>query len=160
MKLRELIKLANAAYPDDCIIRNFDERRGGLSDKSTGDMLARFICSELCRTYDPKAPKEYQLGTAISVMTTAHEELGRVLAALRPPVPTNSGRPLSNRTYAVMRGRLSAAHKTGNPAIVAGVAQKALDRFAETMYPDDWRIWQNALDEAKRKLAMSRRLSS
>lgn len=155
MTLRDLIKKANAAYPDDHILRNFDERKDCLTKNGTGDTLGRFICGELCDTFDPAATAEAQLAEAERVIGVACDEIGRVLAALRPAVPDTGGQPISRRAYANLKSKLTRAHKTGDPAVVARVARAALEIFATSIFPDDWRIWQNALDEANHKLLLA-----
>lgn len=86
MKLKEIIHIADLAYPDGLVGLHFDEKRGRAKKKSPmghGDDLARFICAELCETYDKKASDKKQMEEAARVMTTAVKEVGDVAMALR-----------------------------------------------------------------------------
>jgi uncharacterized membrane protein YheB (UPF0754 family) len=71
MKLKDLIAIANEAYPDDRIQMVYEK-------KNAGDSLAKFIVKELKETFDPKATSKQQLTKAIEVMRTAQEEIKSV----------------------------------------------------------------------------------
>ena len=68
MKLKDLIAIADEAYPDNRIQMVFE-------NKNAGDSLAKFIVKELKENFDPKATSREQLTKAIDVMRTAHGEI-------------------------------------------------------------------------------------
>jgi len=82
MKLRQLIDIANDAYPDDRIEMAHRVREGRAEKEDVGDGLALFIESELVETFDPGSNDKYQLGEAVRVMRTARDELLAVYDAL------------------------------------------------------------------------------
>jgi len=75
MTLKELVKIASEAYPDD-LVQQYHDSEGG------GDTLAEFIARELSDTFDEKASDAEQLEEALRAMSTAHRELGNVVTAL------------------------------------------------------------------------------
>lgn len=77
MTLEELLQKANDAYGDNLIIGYFSDP----DDESMGDTLALFIMRELSETFDKNASEEDQLAEAARVMSTARDEIERVIAA-------------------------------------------------------------------------------
>ncbi len=83
MKLSAIIRRAASVYPDEYILRFFDEKREyAVSDPGGGDTLAEFIAWELYETFDPEASEEEQVRTAIAAMENAARELNLVIRAL------------------------------------------------------------------------------
>lgn len=80
MELKEIIKIADSSYPDGLIGQYF-EARGTDQEESLGDGLARFICMEICDTYDESASNDDQFSEAIRVVSRAREELQAVQSA-------------------------------------------------------------------------------
>jgi hypothetical protein len=78
MKLKDIIAIANKAYPDDMIQGYFKNHRAKL-----GDGLAQFIAEELDSTYDEDVPDAEQLCTATRAVEKAASELNAVANALR-----------------------------------------------------------------------------
>lgn len=84
MKFENIIKIADAAYPDGLIQQAFDANKDrGVEDElvSVGDGLAEWIARELADTYDSKASSLEQLKEARRVMFRGHTELGGVFHA-------------------------------------------------------------------------------
>jgi hypothetical protein len=77
MSLYEIIRIAEAAYPDGLIGRYFPE-----PSKNHGDTLAKFITAELKDTFDPEASDAQQLLEALRVLTVAANQLEEVRHAL------------------------------------------------------------------------------
>jgi hypothetical protein len=77
MKLEELIKIADDAYPDGFVKQYYDDPQG-----NHGDSLARFIAFEIIETYDEDGTDENQLAQAIHTIANGRDELDRVLEAL------------------------------------------------------------------------------
>lgn len=75
MKLKELIAIADAGYPDGLIMQAFDE------GASIGDGLAEFIMREL-RDLFWSGPDSELLADAVRAMGVALRELGSVQSAL------------------------------------------------------------------------------
>ena len=73
MTLNQLIRAASDAYPEDHIWQCH------IGADDAGDMLAKFIHSELTETFNEEASDEKQLEEAIRVMETAREELHMVI---------------------------------------------------------------------------------
>lgn len=85
MTLKKIIDIADKTYPDGLIGLYFNEKTGRAKKTTSpgyGDGLARFICMELCETYDKDASDEKQLAEAIRVMETAQREVQDVVTAL------------------------------------------------------------------------------
>jgi len=88
MKLSDLMKIADDAYPDNlvaqwhCLATTGKVLGPGLCDPP-GDTLASFIEVELRETFDETATDAEQLGEAVRVMETAQRELGVVVTALK-----------------------------------------------------------------------------
>jgi len=78
MKLSEIINIANEAYPDSLISKNFNPKTGKATTNHHGDGLANFIVRELVDTYDRKAISRDQLIEAQRVMSMASRELRSV----------------------------------------------------------------------------------
>ena len=83
LTLKEIIKIANDAYPDNLIQQYFDE-----PNKSHGDSMAEFIANELKETFDDA--KDYtekgQLENALGRILTAHCEMQRVIDAYQDAI--------------------------------------------------------------------------
>jgi hypothetical protein len=77
MKLIDLIKIADAAYPDGLIMQAYVEGK-----KFKGDTLAKFIALELTETFNEKAPRRRQLDDAAKVLYTASDEICAVIDAI------------------------------------------------------------------------------
>lgn len=77
MRLKELLEIANDAYPDGLIAEAAKAAPGG-----SGDSLAEFIFTELKETFDPKLSSSNQLADALSAMQNAMDELREVYIAL------------------------------------------------------------------------------
>lgn len=76
MKLKEIIKIADAAYADGIVQLYFDFPNG-----HHGDTLAEFIASELKETFEESATDAEQVETAIDKMHSAALEIQAVIAA-------------------------------------------------------------------------------
>ena len=74
MTLKELVDIANKAYPDDLVARAFQ-------GDDVGDTLALFIVRELKDTYDEEATSATQLKLARLSMHVAQCELAGVCHA-------------------------------------------------------------------------------
>ena len=75
MELKNIIGIADMAYPDGLIKLAFENER-------VGDGLAEFIVRELKDTYDEKASSLEQLQEAARVMESARRELTTVAETL------------------------------------------------------------------------------
>jgi len=82
MTLLDIIKVADAAYPDGLVMQAHKEGR-----KFQGDTLAEFIARELEDTSDRKANDTEQLYDAHRVMARATWELQQVTWKLARVVP-------------------------------------------------------------------------
>jgi hypothetical protein len=82
MKLIDLMKRANAGYPDEYLGQYFQYKTGEPVE-GTGDTLAEFIVRELAETFDPDASDEDQIDQAVKVLEEATSDLNGVMAALR-----------------------------------------------------------------------------
>jgi hypothetical protein len=80
MKLKNLIKIIDKAYPDGMVGQAFG--KDGTEITSPGDTLAEFIAREVTETFDPEAKTTDQLAEALRVMNSAHREVGEVVDAL------------------------------------------------------------------------------
>ena len=76
MKLKELMAIADEAYPDGLVWRYYKQPR-----KNHGDTLAQFIVRELKDTYDAGATDAAQLAEATRVMISASREIWNVIRA-------------------------------------------------------------------------------
>lgn len=47
---------------------------------------------------------------------------------------------------------LNLAKRTGNPEKIISVCAAALQEFSETSYPDNWRLWERAKEDAEMDL--------
>ena len=70
MTLDELMDRANALYPDNMILRYYQEPK-----RNHGDTLAKFIVLELQDTFDPDAPEHEQLSTARRALFRASQDI-------------------------------------------------------------------------------------
>jgi hypothetical protein len=77
MKLEQLIKIVDTAYPDGLVQQYYKD-----IDGKHGDGLAKFIVIELMETFDTKARTIDQLQKAEEVMRTATGELNCVTSAI------------------------------------------------------------------------------
>jgi hypothetical protein len=82
MTLKEIIEIANEAYPSDenCVQVAFDILQdtgdtSGMTLDDVGDTLAVFIARELRDTFDPNADSEMQLDEALRVVVKARRQL-------------------------------------------------------------------------------------
>ena len=82
MTLKELLDLANAAYPDGQLAEYYDVNGNFVDNKHGGDGLARFIVVEITETYDAKASKTRQVEEAMRVMARARDDIEEVLREL------------------------------------------------------------------------------
>ena len=82
MKLVDLMKRANAGYPDGYLGQYFQYKTGEPVEGS-GDTLAEFIVRELAETFEPDASDEDQIDRAVEVLEKATSDLASVMAALR-----------------------------------------------------------------------------
>lgn len=78
MKLKNIIAIANSAYPDD-LIKGYSEN----PKAKLGDGLAQFIAEELDSTYDEDVPEAEQLCQAARAVEKAASELNAVSNAFR-----------------------------------------------------------------------------
>jgi hypothetical protein len=84
MKLSQIMQRAAQAYPDEYILRFYDEQREcAVPCEGAGDSLASFIAWELYETYDPEVGDDEQIKTAVDVIQNAANELQGVVRALR-----------------------------------------------------------------------------
>lgn len=83
MRLKDLLDLANAAYPDHMLADFYKDADGTvvLNEQGFGDTLAKFVVNELIQTFEPDSPTTVQLDEAIRAMEVAQSELGAVIAA-------------------------------------------------------------------------------
>ena len=84
MKFKDIIEVADLAYPDGMIQQAFDAyKKNHPQDEplNTGDGLAEFIVLELIDTYDKKAESLVQLHEAFRVIKRAEAELFLVAKA-------------------------------------------------------------------------------
>ena len=77
MTLQELIDIADAVYPDGMVGMYHREPR-----KNHGDILAKFLATELRETFDTDATDDEQLVTAERAVYAAIGELEAVREAL------------------------------------------------------------------------------
>jgi len=77
MKPEEIVKIADAAYPDGMVGLYL-----GQPDEKHGDTLAQFIVFELQDVHDPDLSDDEQLEEAVRVMERAANELLHVAAAM------------------------------------------------------------------------------
>ena len=82
MTEQELLELAARAFPGLTIGRYIDDALQGRPFGNHGDLLAAFIVSSLSGSFEPEAPDEEQLETAIGALTQAETDLCQVLVAL------------------------------------------------------------------------------
>ena len=83
MKLSQIMQRAAQAYPDEYILRFWDEaRQYAVPCEGAGDSLAGFIAWELYETFDPEVGDEEQIDQAIKLMQNAVEKLSGVVRAL------------------------------------------------------------------------------
>ena len=84
MKLVDLMKRANAGYPDGYMDQYFSDVDGvPHRNPDCGDTLAEFVVRELADTFEPNASDEDQIDRAVEVMERAASDLAGVMAALR-----------------------------------------------------------------------------
>lgn len=86
MKLNDLIRVADEAYPDGVLAAQWDfdkedVRPWGEAKEGQSDTLARFICVELKETFDADANDVDQVTGACDVITRAQDEVGSVALA-------------------------------------------------------------------------------
>lgn len=82
MKLVEILNIANAAYPDDCVAQYYDPETGEKASGDAGDTLAKFIAIEIIETYDAESSDQEQIAEARRVINRAASELNAVASAL------------------------------------------------------------------------------
>lgn len=85
MKLNELIRIADRAYPDGVLAAQWDFGKEDVRDEpeaGLNDTLAQFIVMEIKETYDPDADKAEQCFTASRQIERAADELLKVSAEL------------------------------------------------------------------------------
>jgi hypothetical protein len=89
MKLKKLIKLAAKGYnrDDDDNGDVLPDLKKHLRHENLGDLLGRFIVSELKSTFDPKEDKETQIAVAVDALTNARDDLDRTIDALLAESP-------------------------------------------------------------------------
>jgi hypothetical protein len=78
MTLNEIIKIADAAYPDGLIAQAWDEKRQRVVESNLGDTLAQFVARELQDTYDEDDDDQSQLEAAVGAIRRAAAELDKV----------------------------------------------------------------------------------
>lgn len=84
MKINQIICKAASAYPDDFILKYWNnEKQCPRKNPGGGDTLAQFITQELADTYEPKAAGSVQVETAVRVMQAAVSDITAVIKALR-----------------------------------------------------------------------------
>ncbi len=81
LTLVELLDLANQGYPDEFLVEYYDPATGA-PHLGAGDLLARFIVSELSETLDQNATRAEQLGVARQVLQNTIRDLECVIANL------------------------------------------------------------------------------
>lgn len=100
MELKDIIRIASAAYPDDYIWnRCWDQRRNKPIKKQVGDTLATFIATEIAETYIANATSDDQLRGAMRALKADKRDLACVISALR------------EREKAILRARAAASKK-------------------------------------------------
>ncbi|MGA2260802.1 MAG: hypothetical protein ABSH28_05130 [Acidobacteriota bacterium] len=82
MKVEDLIRIADEAYPDGKVQEAFEAECGSLDELMVGDTLAVFIARELKETFDEEASATDQLECALQSIETATKEINAVRAAL------------------------------------------------------------------------------
>lgn len=85
MDINEIIKIADAAYPDGVISCQWNDKTKQprkVPLYGMGDTLARFIVIEIAETYDPKAGTQEQLRTAAHCIFRASTQCTDVEYAL------------------------------------------------------------------------------
>lgn len=55
---------------------------------------------------------------------------------------------LSNKEYSSLKAALTRAKNSDSPKKVLATVEKAVSRFDETTWPDDWSLWRIALEDA------------
>ena len=85
MRLDDIIKAADKAYPDGLVGKAYREIKAKKDSAvlTVGDTLAEFIAREITETYDPKAGTDRQLEEAAHVMETALSEVQNVWQSLK-----------------------------------------------------------------------------
>lgn len=84
MKLSQIMQRAASAYPDEYILRFWDEQRQcAVPCEGAGDSLAEFLAWELYETFDPEVSDDEQIKTAVEVIENAANELQGVVRALQ-----------------------------------------------------------------------------
>lgn len=78
LKLKDLIEIADGAYPEGLVAQYSRNSRANL-----GDDLAKFVAEELDSTFDPLVPEAEQLCQAARSMEKAASELAKVAKAFR-----------------------------------------------------------------------------
>jgi hypothetical protein len=54
-----------------------------------------------------------------------------------------------NKIHPIQKAALTRAKKSGDPELIANVCKKAIAEWNEVgAWPDDWSVWQNALNDA------------
>jgi hypothetical protein len=81
LTLLGLLNLANEAYPDGFLAEYYDAKTGERQ-QGGGDSLARFIVTELSKTFDSGAARAAQLQEARNALNHAVDDLERVIEAL------------------------------------------------------------------------------
>jgi hypothetical protein len=81
MSPKELLDLANKAYPDEYLCEYYN--KDGQRKTGCGDKLAEFIVVELLETYDPDGTNEQQLRTAMKKINRAILNLKAVFNSLQ-----------------------------------------------------------------------------
>jgi hypothetical protein len=89
MKLKALIEIIDAAYPDGLVGLHYKNPRG-----KHGDGLARFIAQEIKETFEPAASDTEQLENAIEKMQTAENEISGIIRALNQAILTRRVLPV------------------------------------------------------------------
>ena len=74
----DIIRIANARYPDGFLAQYWDFRKCCINDDGDGDGLASFIVHELMEPFDPAASNYEKLSEAARVLGRATDELTEV----------------------------------------------------------------------------------
>lgn len=84
MLLVELLKKADQGYSDIGGLSDYyDSTTGELNVEAGGDLLAKFVVTELIETFEPEASDESQINQAIGLIRNADYALQDVWRALR-----------------------------------------------------------------------------
>lgn len=94
MKLEQIIEIANAEYPDDCVKRAFE-------GEEVGDGLATFIANELEGTFEGGASTASQLLAARSYIQSACRELENVLHGFKVAYEEATSGPRIERLHTI-----------------------------------------------------------